>query len=80
MSLQDVYSKQVSGNTITNLSVGSSAPIIERDPNINQLERNVFAQLASVIPVEQTSTAVPDQTIASVSFEDALRELAQIKG
>ena len=52
-------------------------PKIERDPNIQKLEQNVFAQMQEIVKTEplQQGQAIPD--IQFVSFEDAIRELAQ---
>lgn len=53
-------------------------PKIERDPNIQKLERDVFSQLQEIVksePLEQ-GQATPD--VQFVSFEDAIRELAQM--
>jgi hypothetical protein len=77
MSLGDIYSKQVSGNTVSGLSICGEAPLIERDPQIKQLEHNVFEQLASITSEQKPPTDSSTHTIAVVSFEEALRELAQ---
>jgi len=53
-------------------------PKIERDPNIQKLEQDVFAKLKEITKSEplQQGQATPD--IQFVSFEDAIRELAQM--
>jgi len=51
---------------------------IERDPNIKKLEQDVFAQLREIAKPHQPST--PDtSSVMFVSFEDALKELAELK-
>lgn len=52
-------------------------PKIERDPTIQKLEQDVFAKMQEVVKSEplQQGQATPD--IQFVSFEDAIRELAQ---
>jgi hypothetical protein len=51
---------------------------IERDPNIRKLEQDVFTQLQEIVKPLQPST--PDiDSIRFVSFEDALKELAELK-
>jgi hypothetical protein len=53
-------------------------PKIERDPNIQKLEHDVFSQMQEIVKTEplQQGQATPD--IAFVSFEDAIRELAEM--
>jgi len=51
---------------------------IERDPNIRKLEQDVFAQLREIAKPHQPLT--PDtNSVTFVSFEDALKELAELK-
>lgn len=59
----------------------SKEPVIERDPAINKLRADVFNTLESII-----KEAFPDQPplqptteIRFVSYEEALRELAQMQ-
>ena len=51
---------------------------IERDPNIQKLEHEVFSQINEITKTEplQQGQATPD--IQFISFEDAIRELAQL--
>lgn len=53
-------------------------PKIERDPGIQKLEQDVFAQIKEIVKSEplQQGEATPD--VQFVSFEDAIRELAQM--
>lgn len=53
-------------------------PKIERDPNIQKLEHDVFAQMNEIVKTEplQQGQATPD--VQFVSFEDAIKELAQM--
>ena len=80
MSLGDIYSQSVKGKAVGGLpSIGSAAPpIIERDPQVRKLEQDVFARMHEIVkpePLEQTA-ATPEVEI--VSFEDAIKELAQM--
>jgi phosphate uptake regulator len=80
MSLESVYSKQVQqSGPVSLLPNYGRPPVIERDPNINQLEQNVFQQLMNVIAVEEPVAETPaTPSVQMVSFEDALKELAQM--
>jgi len=53
-------------------------PEIERDPNIKKLEQDVFARFQEIAkplqPINSNNNA-----IMFVSFEDALKELAELK-
>lgn len=53
-------------------------PKIERDPGIQKLEQDVFAQMQEIVKTEplQQGQATPD--VQFVSFEEALRELTQM--
>jgi hypothetical protein len=53
-------------------------PKIERDPNIQKLEQDVFAKMQEIAKPDtlEQGQATPD--IQFVSFEDAIRELAQM--
>lgn len=53
-------------------------PKIERDPNIQKLEHDVFAQMKEIVKSEplQQGEATPD--VQFVSFEDAIKELAEM--
>ena len=81
MSLGDVYSQSVKGKAVGGLpSIGSVAPpIIERDPNVRKLELGVFARMHEIVKPEplQQAQATPD--VEFVSFEQALKELQEIK-
>ena len=81
MSLGDVYSQSVKGKAAGGLpSIGSAAPpIIERDPNVRKLEQDVFARMHEIVKPEplQQGQATPD--LEFVSFEQALKELQEIK-
>jgi hypothetical protein len=52
---------------------------IERDPNIRKLEQDVFAQLREIAKPHQPSTPPDNSSVTFVSFEDALKELAELK-
>ena len=53
-------------------------PKIERDPNIQKLERDVFSQMQEIVKTEPLQQGQATSDIQFVSFEDALRELAQM--
>jgi hypothetical protein len=83
MDLSQVYSDRVTRNKITNLSVGSNFPMIERDPTIKNLENEVFSKMKSLIPVENTNISHPQKSmdVKFFSFEDAIKELqSMLKG
>jgi hypothetical protein len=83
MDLSQVYSDRVTRNKITNLSVGSNFPMIERDPTIKNLENEVFSKMKSLIPVENTNISIPQKSmdVKFFSFEDAIKELqSMLKG
>ena len=77
MNLSQVYSDRVTKNKITNLSVGSNFPMIERDPTIKNLENEVFNKMKSLIPIENINALQSQKTmnISFFSFEDAIKEL-----
>lgn len=80
MSLEEIYSKQVSGNgsVISGIPHFGTPPVMERDPNFIQLEQSVFQQLQSVIEPHIQASEVKIEEVGVVSFEDALRELVQM--
>ena len=84
MNLEDVYASRVQGKTsfALNLSLNGSAPTFERDPAILKMESDLFSQLAELCsdPVSNSDIkpAHQPQHIAVVSFEDALKELAEM--
>lgn len=79
MSLEDVYSKQVKGNTsISSLPHYGNPPIFERDPNLVRLEQEIFQQMNAVLPQEPAPERPAELRVGVVSFEDALRELSQM--
>lgn len=53
-------------------------PKIERDPNIQKLEQEVFAKMHEVIKPELQNSDQPLTDVQFVSFEDAIKELAQM--
>jgi hypothetical protein len=53
--------------------VGNQGPVIERDPNIQQLKQSVADRLWDIIK-EEPAVVLKDE-IKFVSFEDALKEL-----
>ncbi len=53
-------------------------PKIERDPGIKKLEQDVFAQLQEIAKPHQPSV-LDNSAVTFVSFEDAIKELQQMK-
>jgi hypothetical protein len=53
-------------------------PKIERDPNIQKLERDVFQQMQEIVKTEPLEQGQAAPNVEFVSFEDAVRELAQM--
>jgi hypothetical protein len=53
-------------------------PKIERDPNIQKLEQEVFSQMQEIVKTEPLQQGQSITDIEFVSFEDAIRELAQM--
>ena len=83
MNLSDVYSQQVKKIPVAGSFRGSfGMPPIEKDPIINQLEQDVFAKMHEVDKLDHPT---PEPIMAnspelkSFSYEDALRELIEIK-
>jgi len=80
MELSEVYSKNVKKTSVSNLCVGGNMPIIQRDPNLIKLEKDVFAKMLEISPPEENTTnKTSNLSIKNVSFEDALKELVSIK-
>jgi hypothetical protein len=80
MELSEVYSKNVKKTSVSNLCVGGNMPIIQRDPNLIKLERNVFAKMLEISPPEENPPSKTSSlSIKNVSFEDALKELVSVR-
>lgn len=79
MNLSEVYANRVKKSSINMLSVGGNAPIVQnRDPTINKLEKDVFSKMKELVGKDQPNN-LPISTkpvIKSLSFEEALKELA----
>ena len=56
---------------------GNMGPVIEKDPNIQQLRQNVANQMWDII--KDQDVVVQKDEIQFVSFEDALKELVTQK-
>ena len=50
----------------------------ERDPNLVNLERDVFARMNKATETENPAPSVPKTGVAHVSFEDAIKELSSL--
>ena len=57
--------------------VGSNGPVIEKDPNIQQLKQDVALRMWDIIKHQESP--VSKDEIRFVSFEEALKELIQQK-
>lgn len=83
MNLSDVYSQQVKKIPAAGSFRGSfGLPPIEKDPIINQLEQDVFAKLHEVDKLDHPNPepiVVNSLELKSFSYEDALKELIEIK-
>ena len=53
-------------------------PKIERDPNIQKLERDILSQLQEIVKTEPLEQGQAAPGVEFVSFEQALKELAQM--
>ena len=72
MNLSEIYSKTANNNRLNSLAgLGVN---INRDPMINQLEKNVFDKLKELSGPEVQSN-LPKNTVQMVSLEEALKEL-----
>lgn len=58
-------------------SFGSNAVEFEKDPTIQKLRQDVANQMWDIIKDEEP-VALPKEEIKFVSFEDALKELAEM--
>jgi hypothetical protein len=53
-------------------------PKIERDPNIQKLEQDVFAKIQEIVKPVQSNQEQTTTNVQFISFEDAIREIAQM--
>lgn len=80
MDLSEIYANRVKKNKITGLSVGGSFPQIQKDPTIARLENDVFSKMKEISgPDHVKSKEINNITVTSLSFEEALKELANIQ-
>jgi hypothetical protein len=80
MDLSEVYANQVKKSKISNLSVGGNFPQIQKDPTIAKLENDVLSKLKDISgPDHVKSREINKITVNSLSFEEALKELANIQ-
>lgn len=75
MSLESVYSNQVKRKSLGGMSVPIGS-LIERDPTISELERNIFEKIKEISPPEE----IPKKTleVRTFSVEDAIKELIEM--
>lgn len=83
MELSDIYANRVKKNKITNLSIGSNFPQIQKDPTIAKLEKDVFSKLKNISDPDHINfkeiTNINNTNVNSLSFEEALKELSNIQ-
>jgi len=83
MELSDIYANRVKRNKITNLSIGSNFPQIQKDPTIAKLEKDVFSKLKNISDPDHINfkeiTNINNTNVNSLSFEEALKELSNIQ-
>lgn len=84
MDLSDVYARQVKKIPVVGSRGSFGLPPVEKDPTINQLEIDVFAKIQELDKIDHP-TPIPEPNpsnsmeIKTFSYEDALRELIDIK-
>jgi len=87
MKLNDIYGKLVA-NKGSVLPLQQTNPSVlplqkQRDPKSVQLEADIAKKMNDAIvsqqPKETPKQSLPPQTIKEVSFEDALKELAELE-
>lgn len=84
MGLDQIYTDSIANRGPIRQNIGSSMPVTrERDPNLIQLENNVFNQLAQIARENSPKTEIPIVSkitaIRQVSVEDAIRELLDLE-
>ena len=80
MSLSEIYSNRIKKAPVSTLSVGSHFPTMQtKDPTIEKLQQSLSAKIQEIMPKEEIAEPPPQISLKSFSFEDALRELAQLK-
>ena len=87
MDLSEVYSSRVSGKSnISSLCFGGQMPNIERDPFFDKLENNVLSKFNEILDINEEKnentreiTFAVSNTINTLGFEDALKELISLK-
>jgi hypothetical protein len=78
MNLEDIYQNKIKNNRVSLLSTTFDSPLIERDPTILNLEKNVFEQIQNIMPKQELHQTTQNTSIKTVSFEDALKELLEL--
>lgn len=80
MNLSEIYANRVKKSQITQLSIGSHQPFIQnKDPIINKLEKDVFAKMKEIVGKDNNNSSnISKDTIKSVSFAEALKELSEL--
>lgn len=89
MKLKDIYSSTVAGRgpimpaqTMDQMS-GSSQylPVKERDPKSIKLENDIAQKMTQAVvqALPKNIPIAPPQSLKTVSFEDAIRELAELE-
>jgi|LakMenE18May11ns_1017448.scaffolds.fasta_scaffold9742029_1 hypothetical protein len=77
MSLESVYSNQVKKKSLGGMSVPIGS-LIERDPTISELERNIFEKIREISPPEEPTYSKKSLEVRTFSVEDAIKELIEM--
>lgn len=77
MSLEDIYSNNVSKNSV-NIGPGGMPVSRERDPNQIKLENDVFSRINNITKQENPNPLpeIRPNQVSTIDFEQALRELS----
>ena len=60
--------------------IGPFGTVIEKDPTIDLLEKNLWSKIQEILPKEPEPVKKSNMIVREVSFEDAIKELlAMIK-
>ena len=59
-----------------NEKIGPFGTMLEKDPTIARLEKNLLEKISEIIPKEPEPPKISPMGVKEVSFEDVLRELA----
>jgi len=80
MSLENAYTS-VPKTSISTFSCAGRMPIMQRDEIFVNLENDIVSQMLNALPKEILQTKAPSMNtpVKFVSFEDAMKELAELE-